>query len=204
MKKAVFNDAFGQTEGVISGRISQYRRPVPDDGVKKLNYIFKTQDVLGADGRIKALPNNYDKFVKRYTQWKVGDVMAVEQSYKSVWQMFNSDDYKSLCECKPGWRTKYMAKAEFLPYVITINELRLERLRDMTCADALRCGVVMAGDTGEYTNAGLDPETFKTAEEAYIAAFFKERGLQWGDNPWCWVYEFNLSLNEEIADLLCR
>lgn len=118
--------------------------------------------------------------------------------------MFNSDDYKSLCECKPGWRTKYMAKAEFLPYVITINELRLERLRDMTCADALRCGVVMAGDTGEYTNAGLDPETFKTAEEAYIAAFFKERGLQWGDNPWCWVYEFNLSLNEEIADLLCR
>lgn len=204
MKKAVFNDAFGQTEGVISGRISQYRRPVPDDGVKKLNYIFKTQDVLGADGRIKALPNNYDKFVKRYTQWKVGDVMAVEQSYKSVWQMFNSDDYKSLCECKPGWRTKYMAKAEFLPYVITINKLRLERLRDMTCADALRCGVVMVGDTGEYTNAGLDPETFKTAEEAYIAAFFKERGLQWGDNPWCWVYEFNLSLNEEIADLLCR
>lgn len=201
MKKAVFNDVFGQTEGVLSGRIRQYRRPLADDGVKKLNYIFKTQDVLGTDGRLKALPNNYDKFVKRYTQWKIGDVMTVEQSYKDVWRMTKDENYRILHENEAGWRSKCMAKAANLPFVITVKNMWLELLRSMTFEDAIKCGVVQVGEN-EYTNKGLEPETFRTAEEAYFAAFFKERGTQWGENPWCWVYEFELSKNEALGILL--
>lgn len=206
MKKVVFNDVFGQTDDIIRGRMTQYRRPLSDDGNKKLDYIFRTQDVLGEDGRFKKVPDNFDKFIKRYSRWKIGDVMAVQQSYQDIWRSTGNDNYRLAHQNEQGWNNKFMVKADYMPYLITVNGMRLERLRDVSDDDAFASGVVPvndreSGDVIGYYHEGLNAERFNTPADAYIAAFLKEHGDKWGENPWCWVYCIELSRNEDFENV---
>lgn len=141
-----------------------------------------------------------------YAPYKVGEVVAVAQSYKSIFEedcrrikegkpMFNIT-VKDACD-KPGWRNKMFVKAEMMPHRIRITDVRVERLQDISDEDCLKEGIWKANNVGlngiTYWYPNLYNSTFRTPQEAFAALIDRISGKgTWERNPYVFAYEFEL------------
>ena len=154
MKKIMFNDNYGLTQAVIDGRKSMTRRIIhlTDDDKKYLDTAFDW------DIRERVI-------IDRYAKYKVGEVVAVAQSYKSVFE-------ESLNYAIPRWHwlddhiddkgfdNKMFVKASEMPHQIQITGIKIERLQAIS-------------------------------EEDYLIDDICGKGT-WKSNPWVFVYSFKL------------
>ena len=123
----MFNDEFLLTQAVLEGRKTQTRRLI------KCRKTFKGEWVAGfnihirpSDKKVVGLPCMYDADEREFDggeilpKYKVGEVVAVEQSYKDLgYSEFSPDispkDYKvtrgTLGKSK-GWKNKMFVRAE--------------------------------------------------------------------------------------------
>lgn len=84
MKKIMFNDRYGLTEAVLSGRKTQTRRIAYDFRKHAKNKVGKcvllsSNNLTYKDGEVQVL----DELLK--PQYHVGEIVAVAQSYKKLW-----------------------------------------------------------------------------------------------------------------------
>lgn len=190
MKKIMFNDKYGLTEAVLSGRKTQTRRIVPR------NFFTCTHDILD---------NNTLVFEDMYGDWhdirksayalKVGEVVAVAQSY--------NDFYND--ECDPrifpdgvGWTNKMFVKADLMPHQIRITNVRVERLQDISDEDCLAEGIYILDEDPMNPQAYIytfpnSAEVYYHPCEAYAALIDRISGKGiWESNPYVFVYDFEL------------
>lgn len=168
MKKIMFNDRYGLTQAVIDGRKTMTRRlinPMPEDcTANHKNYwgAYWSDEPMALEverdtGGIycKYCGNGVRWFEAGYyynTKYKLGDIVAVAQSYKSI-----SDKHPDVntfllqlskaygCKLEaipnlPGWKNKMFSKAELMPHQIRITDVRCERLQDISDSEYLREG----------------------------------------------------------------
>lgn len=212
MQKIMFNDRYGLTDAVIEGRKTMTRRLVSD----RLWEIWTDYDdfcnsVIGgiARGGTSVSREYYHEcdFFKDKCRYKVGEVVAVAQSYEQIGanpQHYISrpdiDGYQIISMC-PGWRNKMFVRAELMPHQIRITGIRCERLQDISDEDCMKEGVVamayfktrgcprklFALPRCEYA------QIFNTPRQAFAALIDKVSGRgTWESNPWVVVYEFEL------------
>ena len=160
----MFNDRYGLTDAVIEGRKTMTRRlidPMPKDcaSVHKNCWGAHWSDepmslVVDRDtGGIycKYCGNGvrlYDGGYHYKTKYKVGDVVAVAQSYERIglnpkhyiW-LPDLDAFQLLSTVK-GWRNKMYVRAGLMPHQIRITGIRCERLQDISDEDCMKEGVV--------------------------------------------------------------
>ena len=183
MKKIMFNDRYGLTEAVLTGRKTMTRRLMPEDIAKMVEAASKPTLL------INSLPNDSDaeKFadewknhrgvvtyqkesdaqlrvskqikegILAHAQYKVGDVVAIAQSYKSIYDEMEEkfgnakanswwcDVYERLGfdpTAKSGYRNKMFVSADLMPHQIKITDVRFERLRDISYEDCRREGII--------------------------------------------------------------
>lgn len=195
MKKIMFNDRYGLTQAVLDGRKTMTRRIVPDG------------TPLG----------NWEETVKK-SRYKVGEVVAVAQSYEVI----RNERFKDYCndiynpfgakgpdlESEPGWTNKMFVRAELMPYRIKIANIKVERLQDISNEDCLKEGLSI-----EYVNNGQGNYGYHTeynlvyydnlgrtkiiggrnVREAFADLIDKVRCKgTWDSNPYVFVYEFEL------------
>lgn len=223
MQKAFFNDRYQQTDAVIEGRKTMARRlinPMPKDCATThkncwgANWSDEPMSlVVDRDtGGIycKYCGNGvrlWDEGYHYKTKYKVGEVVAVAQSYEQIGanpQHYISrpdiDGYQIISMC-PGWRNKMFVRAELMPHQIRITGIRCERLQDISDEDCMKEGVVDV----TYFKTGGRPyelfalpgheyeETFNTPRRAFAALIDKVSGRgTWDRNPWVAAYEFEL------------
>jgi hypothetical protein len=134
-------------------------------------------------------------------RYKVGEVVAVAQSYKEIHEkenispneIFNRDYY----EQTKGWTNKMFVYASLMYHHIRITNVRIERLQDISDEDCLREGVIEDYPGVQYsypTNIGYCGQyPFSTPRHAFAALIDKvsSKGT-WAKNPWVFVYEFEL------------
>ena len=170
----MFNDKYGLTKAVLEGRKTQTR------GIITCPKTFKGQYVAGfhvykrqSDGFISEICM-YDEDERDFdegqivTKYKVGEIVAVAQSYKTI-----DDYYKSaysynhsahgmtICEFdgvsdkdvhkwnmiavnyrgKKVWTNKLFVKPELMLHFIRITNVRIERLQDISDEDCLAEGI---------------------------------------------------------------
>lgn len=221
MKKILFNDKFNLTEAVLSGRKTQTRRLIT------CPKTVKGQDVFGfyvqirqSDGSIPFWPCTYDadeatidggEILPKY---KVGEVVAVAQSYKDAGVNFIPEEdeefgcYNFPAEQTNGWTNKMFTRASLLPHQIRITNVRVERLRDISDADCIKEGVVEACVSNNWGNSATHWEynvpyedkvgrakllRGMTPQEAYAALIDRISGKgDFQSNPWVFVYDFEL------------
>lgn len=111
----MFNDKYGLTQAVLNGRKTQTRR------------VAKEEDIVPDNTRC---PRTYPR-----ARYKVGEIVAVAQSYKDVGCDFYF--HRGLA----GWNNKMFVKAEEMPHRIKITNIRVERLQDITKEDCLKEGI---------------------------------------------------------------
>ena len=193
MKKIMFNDKFGLTDAVLEGRKTMTRRIVPQSVVD--NYMYDT-----------------DPKITDAARFKIGDVVAIAQSYNDVnsggypvdsrYDPFRTAYYSvgSVKESDKGWNNKMFVRADLMPHHIKITNVRVERLQDCSDDDILKEGVsqISAPINGiGYTFKGWTERGVECSSDTPLGAFKalidKTCGKgTWEKNPLVFVYEFDL------------
>lgn len=115
MKKIMFNDRYGLTGAVLSGRKTQTRRIVP-----------------------KNTPLGSWKETEAKAHYKVGEIVAVAQSYCDFYDDTNDP---RIFPSGAGWTNKMFVRADLMPHRIRITNVRIERLQDISDEDCIKEGI---------------------------------------------------------------
>lgn len=203
MKKIMFDDRFGLTQAVLDGRKTMTRRVIPAKAIEyilgefKQEYFEATLDVFDSD---KKYIEQYYLVEKCGKCFRPGDIVAVAQSYRDIYDLL-PDDLGPLRVSNGylhescGWTNKMFVLPHVMPHQIRITNVRVERLQDISDEDCLREGIVKA--LGLYGCEGVcergDQLFFCNPREAFASLITKMAGKKaWDDNPWVFVYEFEL------------
>ena len=189
----MFNDKFLLTQAVLRGEKTQTRR------------IIKDGTPLG----------NFEETLK-HSPYKVGEVVAVAQSYKAIYdeleeKVGNYEANEWWCDAwdiaggdidiSAGYTNKMYVKTKLMPHKVKITNVRIERLQDITDKDCLREGIshsTPADDQNTEGGFGFKSSKggiylFDTACKAFAALIDKVSGKgTWESNPYVWVYDFEL------------
>lgn len=201
MKKIMFNDKLNLTQAVLDGRKTQTRRIIPKD------FFSLTWDEKNGTLWYE---NNMSDFIdvrnSKYARYKVGEVVAVAQSYRDCGGI-NKDgrpNWDVIAEAKgasnAGWDNKMFVRADLMPHQIRITSVRIERLQDISDEDCLKEGILhrftMQDGTKIYhtphVNGDYDLST-DDIRKAFAYLINKTCGKKtWENNPYVFVYEFKL------------
>lgn len=181
----MFNDAYGLTDAVLQGRKTMMRRIARFDETER----------PCQKGRDKCLYcQHYDRengctWLLYYSPYKVGEVVAVAQSYKSIHEaMMSGDDYgdskydafrSAFVAGTKGWTNKMFVRADLMPYRIKITDIKVERLQIISDEDCLKEGVY------------FDKNCSAKAAFAALIDKFSGKGT-WERNPYVFAYTFEL------------
>ena len=213
MKKIMFNDRYGLTQAVIEGRKTMTRRlinPMPKDCAA----VHK--NCWGADWSDKPMSlvvdrdtggiyceycgngvRLYDGGYHYKTQYKVGEVVAVAQSYEAAgFDPEYSIEGMLYAKKHAGWRNKMFVSAKYMPHQIRITGIKCERLQDIQDADCLKEGVRYIPEINKFYFEDVSREAafyFDNHREAFASLIDRVSGKgMWERNPWVIVYEFEL------------
>lgn len=170
MKKIMFNDKYCLTKAVLAGTKTMTRR------------LLKDNVPLG----------NWEE-TKKHLPYKVGEVVAIAQSYKEI---YPNADFEMVGDGfmteSAGWTNKMFVKADLLPHHIRITDVKIERLRDISEEDALREGIFKL-ISGFYCFPNEEYAVFSTPRRAFAEFIDKVSGNgTWESNPWVVAYSFEL------------
>ena len=186
-KKIMFNDKFGLTQAVLDGRKTMTRR-ISEDQIR--NSIFCKSGYESIHGyEIKP-------------KYKVGEVVAIAQSYESVYNekgLETMDMLVSWLKNHKGWQNKLFVAAGYMIHHIRITDIKVERLQEISDEDCLKEGIIHAYTNNDGIKIYHTPHTKRgylstdVAQEAFAFLIDKVSGKgTWERNPFVWVYEFKL------------
>ena len=185
----MFNDAYGLTEAVLNGRKTMMRMIARFDETER----------PCRKGRDKCLYcDHYDrengcKWLLDYSPYKVGEVVAVAQSYKVIrnggypvdsrYDAFRAADFgngkNGVLRGTAGDNNKMFVKADLMPHQIRITDIKVERLQIISDEDCLKEGVYF--------------DENRSAKAAFAALIDKISGKgTWNSNPYVFAYTFEL------------
>ena len=213
MKKIMFNDKFSLTQAVLEGRKTMTRRivtyPLKFRGVNVAGY-FVCKRPSGEVTEI-CMYDEDERMIdggQILPKYKVGEVVAIAQSYKDLGYDPDSLDrdpkdlgIRGFMKHSAGWNNKMFVSAAACKKHIRITGVKCERLQDISEADCLKEGII------KYTNAGTVfkydlsdrfemfswQDMKRSPREAFSALIDKVSGKgAWECNPFVWAYEFEL------------
>lgn len=197
MQKAFFNDRYQQTDAVIEGRKTRATQIMT--GIDFPVNMVMGRALPDKDGKIYAVANGENIIVK--LRYKVGEVVAVAQSYEQAYRQGNMDADDAIIrglKYDPGMCNKMYVRAALMPHQIRIIGIRCERLWDISDEECIKEGVYAGSQALEYPYYFIDTKQFlicdyKSPREAFAALIDKVSGHgTWDRNPWVVVYEFEL------------
>lgn len=216
MQKIMFNDRFLLTQAVLDGRKKQTRRIVKQKFINAYYSLVCAYET----GYIDSLDDSIEEFLLEHSTYKVGEVVAVAQSYSSIVDYLQNPKNATCVEHfevnflksseilyeadggkHKGFSNKMFVKPELMPYQIRITNVRVQRLQDITDEECLLEGVfVYHPDAGEDTIVSINDtkeeegyRLFGTARSAYAFMIDTLSGKgTWDSNPYVFVYDFKL------------
>ena len=208
----MFNDRFGLTEAVLSGRKTMTRRIIGQyieidwnrRGVVQLPVGGFEHDVLFMDVR-QILPDarrsDYSAPKKYQPKYERGEIIAVAQSYHELNKrgFIAPEWYEHSCEDSAGYENKMFVRADLMPHRIRITDIQLQRLNNISDEDCIREGITK-GDFKDFPQQMYfpykgckDTEVMWTPQGAFSILIDKICGKgTWDSNPWVYAYTFEL------------
>lgn len=195
----MFNDWYGLTQAVISGRKTVTRRIIDPQG--KYEELRWWQPCIEFEECMYGYTENegWEVIEPRYN---VGEIVAVAQRYDSFLHPNNGvieHDYQTTALASKGWDNKMFVKADLMPHQIQIRDIRIERLQDISEEDCMKEGIYRDyGDTEFpprefYDYDGNNGNGFNTPRAAFASLINKVSGRgTWDRNPFVWRIEFEL------------
>ena len=215
MKKIMFNDKYCLTQAVLDGTKTMTRRSVPQSLLDEYDtwyedFIYKP---IGEENYL-----SLEEYVLKRTTYKVGEVVAIAQSYKSIADERDEaetvldlhkigDNLLTMDEMGAGWNNKMFVKADLMSHHIRITDVKVERLQDISKEDCLKEGIIfieslsIIGDDAYFFTVKHKARQvydnilkfFSSPQRAYADLIDKISGKgTWNRNPWVAAYSFEL------------
>ena len=201
MKKIMLNDNFCLTDAVRRKQKTMTRRIE-----RGLELLSETNHEFDGNKVILHFEASDEPIIIR-PRYKVGEIVAVAQSYKDAGmrpthKIYNERTDKSDNVCNTsGWTNKMFVQPELMPHKIQITKVRLERLQDISDEDCIKEGIIkfggrFDGNFGFYENKrGKFPHLFESERSAFAWLIDRVGGKgTWASNPYVFVYEFRLMI----------
>lgn len=191
MKKILFSDRYGLTDAVLKGHKTITRRIFK----ATINDLFsiKMDNLYEKNGKF-----NSKKIIDKYAKYKIGEVLAIAQSYFCVFVKENRTDLIDpfIRKYEKGWTNKMYVQANCMPHHIRITDISLDLLRNISDEDCINEGIqkwmgcfIVPGIIDHRKNNVC----FNTPREAYAALIDRISGRgTWNNNPIVFVYKFEL------------
>ena len=210
MKKIMFNDRYGLTQAVIELRKPMTRRVCKEFRTGEIIYAKDVESVaMYSDENLVEFTMKDGSIKVSVPKYKVGEVVAVAQSYKSIHEAMMSGDFGDskydAFRCAAvagtkGWTNKMYVRADLMPYRIKITDMKIERLQEISEEDCLKEGVVY--DSRHWVNGykvenlwnKIDRQShFRSAQVAFANLINRISGKgTWLSNPYDFAYSFKL------------
>lgn len=207
MKKIMFNDQYELTNAVLTGRKTMTRRIV--------NGNFVNIEKFSSNGDSHFIASTYyGNAIELKPRYKIGEKVAIAQSYKSIYDTIEERDGNSKANewwcklynlCKkdaiepmftPGYSNKMFVNADLMPHHIRITGIRVERLQDISDEDCLKEGVEKCIEGFIVCNIierGKNNQYFNTPRDAFHSLINRiGKWDTWKNNPWIMAYDFEL------------
>ncbi len=193
----MFNDKYGLTQAVLDGRKTMTRRIIKLDKLGEYNFDNALKQEWGR--------KSIEAYINNYARYKVGEVIAIAQSYESVYNetgLETMDMLVSGLKNHKGWQNKLFVAAGYMIHHIRITDIKIERLQDISDEDCLKEGIYRLdsanGNGGiAYSFVGASDKKhiglYNTPRDAFEVLIDKVSGKGvFQSNPYVFVYEFNL------------
>lgn len=213
MQKIMFSDEYGLTQAVLDGLKTMTRRivtyPLKFRGVNVAGY-FVCKRPSGEVTEI-CMYDEDERMIdggQILPKYKVGEVVAIAQSYKDLGYDPDSLDrdpkdlgIRGFMKHSAGWNNKMFVSAAACKKHIRITGVKCERLQDISEADCLKEGIIKYTKDGTVFKYDLSDrfEMFswqdmkRSPREAFSALIDKVSGKgMFASNPYVFVYEFIL------------
>lgn len=213
MKKIMFNDEYGLTKAVLEGRKTMTRRMAYNSDTKNPCTEWRR---LTPYQRRQA--QNKDIRIAAISTYTLGEYLAVEQSYKDAGVEFIELYDRVLHGIRPqkgkekwgytkrmsGYTNKMFVRADLMPNIIRITDIKVELLQDISDEDCMKEGVGQEYNVPEMEGTRLHDmytfpcadgsvDVFETPREAFAALIDRVSGRDtWDSNPYVFVYSFEL------------
>lgn len=213
----MFNDKFGLTQAVLEGRKTMTRRICkydrPDESWDIVFPVFESKDYDSEGNLISPLYGAFGWKNKNgdFTGWnnplyKVGEVVAIAQSYKDLGYAPDSLDrhpkdlsVRGLMKDSAGWNNKMFVKSYACRHHIKIVNVKIERLQGISDEDCLKEGIIHAYTDNDGIKRYHTPHTKRgylstdVAQQAFAFLIDKVSGKGvFQSNPYVFAYEFVL------------
>ena len=202
----MFNDKYGLTDAVLDGKKTMTRRVCKEFRTGGIIYAKDVESIgMYSDENLVEFAMKDGSVMVSVPHYKVGDVVAVAQSYKSVFEESLNyalpryhwlDDHID----EKGFENKMFVKASEMPHQIQITDVKTERLQDISDEDCLKEGVVY--DSRHWVNGykvenlwnKIDRQShFRSAQVAFANLINRISGKgTWELNPYVFAYTFEL------------
>ena len=195
----MFNDKFGLTQAVLDGRKTMTRRIIKLDKLGEYNFDNALKQEWGR--------KSIEAYINNYARYKVGEVIAIAQSYETVFHSGNCPndffvDSSTINKkyCGAGFKNKMFVKADLMPHHIEITGIKVERLQEISDEDCLKEGIIKGKCGSESTHfmdayyVPKEKQPYCTPRNAFAALIDKvsSKGT-WESNPFVFAYEFRLT-----------
>lgn len=212
MKRIGFNEHYGLQTAVCNGTKTKTRRIE-----KCLDKLYAAEKELGEPLEIYQQEITREGVMLRtnagilslHTRYKIDEIVAVAQSYKSIHEEMMNGDYGNsrydayrcaMVAGTKGWNNKMFVSAKFIPHQIRITGIKVERLQDISDEDCLKEGVtydstywIMGYKVENLWNKTDRQSFFRSAKAAFAALIDKISGKgTWERNPYVFAYNFEL------------
>lgn len=202
MKKIIFNDKYGLTRAVLEGRKTQTRRiaytgnaTIIDCGICVETKNFGRATIFRGIDEIS------------HSRYCIGEEVAVAQSYKDIHaeilRVVGDLELKQEFLKAKGYTNKMFVRADKMPHLIRITDIRAERLQEISDEDCIAEGVYLSDKKYRYRGDnpfGRSIYAFFSPREAYADLIDHISGKgTWASNPYVFVYEFEL-INHPLWD----
>lgn len=197
MKKIMFDDKYGLTQAVLDGRKTMTRRIIKLDKLGEYNFDNALKQEWGR--------KSIEAYINNYARYKVGEVIAIAQSYESVYNekgLETMDMLVSWLKNHKGWQNKLFVAAGYMIHHIRITDIKIERLQDISDEDCLKEGIYRLdsanGNGGiAYSFVGASDKKhiglYNTPRDAFEVLIDKVSGKGvFQSNPYVFVYDFKL------------
>ena len=148
MKSIMFNEKYGMETATLNGSKTRTTRKF---GLK----LCKFDDLEGLEIEDAKIEYGiiYFSFLNKWykaprvnqPKYKVGEVVAIKQSYKAICDNMKKGSERFFFMLKygntSGWTNKMFVRADLMPHQIQITDIKLERLKNISNEDCMKEGI---------------------------------------------------------------